>query len=81
MTAKEQLLERVMKPSEAEADETLRLLTIREDPVLRQLDDAPLEDEEISAEEEAAVQYVRHESAAGAPTIPHHEIKRKFGIE
>jgi hypothetical protein len=81
VTAKEQLLERVMKLSEAEADETLRLLAEREDSVVRLLDDAPLEDEEISPEEEAAVQEARDELAAGAPTISHEEIKREFGIE
>ena len=80
MTAKEQLLERVMKLSEAEADETLRLLAARDDPVVRLLDDAPLEDEEISPEEEAAVQEARDELAADAPTIPLDEIKSKYGL-
>jgi len=80
VTAKEQLLERVMKLSEAEADETLRVLAAREDRVVRLLDDAPLEDEEISSEEEAAVQEARDELAAGAPTIPLDEIKHKYGL-
>jgi hypothetical protein len=65
MTAKEQLIERVMGLSEAEADETLRLLSEREDPVVRVLDGAPLEDEEISDEEEAAVAEGRADLAAG----------------
>jgi hypothetical protein len=43
------------------------------------LDSAPLEDEEIAAEEEAAVQEARDELAAGSPTIPFEEIKRKYG--
>jgi hypothetical protein len=34
MTAKEKLLERVTKLSEAEADETLQLLDLRADPVV-----------------------------------------------
>ena len=80
MTAKEQLLERVMRLSEAEADETLRLLEKRDDPMIRVLEDAPPEDEEISPEEEAAVQEARDELAAGAPTIPFDEIKSKYGI-
>lgn len=80
MTAKEKLLKRVTKLSEAEADETLRLLDAREDPVARLLDDAPLEDEQISPEEEAAVREARDELAAGAPTIPHEEIQRKHGL-
>lgn len=77
MTAKEQLLERVMKLSEAEADETLRLLADREDPVLRRLDNAPLEDEEISAEEEAAVAEGRADIAAGR-TVSLDEAMREF---
>lgn len=40
-TAKEKLLERVTKLSEAEADETLRLLDLREDPVVVAFRDAP----------------------------------------
>ena len=40
----------------------------------------PLEDEEISPEEEAAVQEARDELAAGAEPISHEEIKREFGI-
>jgi hypothetical protein len=78
MTAKEKLLERVRRLSEAEADETLRLLEMRDDPVVRLLEDAPPEDEEISEEEEAAVQEARDELAAGAQTISHEEIKREF---
>ncbi|HEX3734374.1 MAG TPA: hypothetical protein VHU86_04395 [Solirubrobacterales bacterium] len=80
MTAKEQLLERVTKLSEEEAEETLRLLEAQEDPMIRMLEDAPLEDEEISVEEEAAVQEARDELAAGAPTIPFDEVKRKYGL-
>jgi hypothetical protein len=81
MTAKEKLLKRVTKLSEAEADETLRLLEDRKDPVARLLDEAVHEDEEISAEEEAAVREARDELAAGEPTISHAEIKRELGIE
>jgi hypothetical protein len=65
MTAKEQLLERVMKLSEAEADETLRLLAKRQDPVVSVLDEAPPEDEEISSGEEEAVAEGRADLAAG----------------
>ena len=81
MTAKEQLLERVRRLSEAEAAETLRLLDARQDPLTRRLEDAPLEDEEIPPEEEAAVQEARDELAAGVPLISHEEIKREFGLE
>jgi hypothetical protein len=81
VTAKERLLDRVRGLSEAEAAETLRLLDARQDPLNRRLDGAPLEDEEISPEEEAAVQQARDELAAGAEPISHEEIKREFGIE
>ena len=80
MTAKEQLLERVRQLSETEAAETLRLLDARQDSLNRRLDDAPLEDEEISPEEEAAVQEARDELAAGADLISHEDIKREFGL-
>jgi len=80
VTAKERLLERVRGLSEAEAAETLRLLDARDDPLNRRLDDAPLEDEDISPEEDAAVQEAREELAAGAELISHEEIKREFGV-
>jgi hypothetical protein len=80
VTAKERLLERVRGLSEAEAAETLRLLDARQDPLNRRLDDAPLEDEDISPEEDAAVREAREELAAGAELISHEEIKREFGI-
>jgi hypothetical protein len=79
VTAKEQLLERVRGLSEVEAAEALRLLDARQDPLSRRLDYAPLEDEEISPEEEAAVQEARDELASGAALISHEEIKREFG--
>jgi hypothetical protein len=82
MTAKEKLREAVEALSEKEAEDALRLLADREDdPLMRRLDNAPLEDEEISEEEEAAVQEARDELQSGAPTISHEEIKREFGIE
>jgi hypothetical protein len=77
VTAKEQLLERVAKLSEAEADETLRLLDEHEDPVIRLLDAAPPEDEEISAEEEAAAAEGRADVAAGR-TVSLDEAMREF---
>ncbi len=77
VTAKEKLLERVTKLSEAEADETLRLLDARDDPVVTLLDNAPLEDEEISAEEEAAAAEGRADIAAGR-TVSLEEAMREF---
>lgn len=80
VTAKERLLARVRGLSEVEAAETLRLLDARQDPLDRRLDDAPVEDEEISPEEEAAVQEAHDELSAGAELISHEEIKREFRI-
>lgn len=77
MTAKEKLRERVEALTEEEAAQALRFLN--EDPLTRLLDSAPLEDEEITAEEDAAVQQARDELAAGVPTIPLEEVKRKHG--
>ncbi len=80
MTAKEQLLKEVSRWSEHEAEIALRAVKQDVDPVIRLLDNAPLEDEEISPEEEAAVQEARDELAAGGSTIPLEEIKRKHGL-
>jgi hypothetical protein len=79
MTAKEKLKATVDRLSEAEAEAALQAIE-QADPVVRRLDDTPLEDEEISPEEEAAVQEARDELAAGVPTISHEEVKREFGI-
>jgi hypothetical protein len=80
MTAKEQLRSLVDELSEQEANEALQLITARRgDDFARRLDSLPEEDEEISEQEEAAVQEARDEIAAGVPLIPFDEIKREFG--
>ena len=76
MTAKEKLLERVTRLSEAEAEETLRLL---EDPVIAAFRDAPEDDEPWTEEDEAAAGEADADFAAGR-TVSHEEIKREFGI-
>ena len=78
MTAKEKLLERVTEFSEAEADETLRLLDMREDPVVVAFRNAPEDDEPWSEEDEAAASEGRAEIAAGR-TVSHKEMLRKHG--
>jgi hypothetical protein len=80
MTAKEKLIERVTKLSEAEADETLRLLDLRADPVVVAFRDAPEDDEPWTEADEAAVAEADVDFAAGR-TVAHEEIKREFGIE
>jgi hypothetical protein len=80
MTAKQKLLERVTTLSEAEADETLRLLDAQADPVVVAFREAPEDDEPWTAEDEAAVAEADADFAAGR-TISHEEIVREFGIE
>ena len=82
MTTREKLHQLVDELPEEELDAALKVIESRaDDPLIRRLDEVPLEDEEISPEEEAAVQEARDELAAGAPLISHEEIKREFGIE
>lgn len=80
MTAKEQLRERVEKLTEDEAAETLRLLDRRSDALTRLLDDAPLDDEPTSPEEEAAVQEAV-EAAARGETITLEELRAELDAE
>jgi predicted transcriptional regulator len=80
MTVKERLHQLVDELSEAEADDALRYVASRrEDPVVRLLDHAPAEDEEISVEEEAAAAEGRADIAAGR-TFSLEEVKREFGL-
>jgi len=53
----------------------------RGDSFARWLDSRPEEDEDISAEEEEAVQEAREEIASGVPLISFEEIKREFGYD
>jgi hypothetical protein len=80
MTAKEKLMERVANLSEAEADETLRLLDMRADPVVVAFRDAPEDDEPWSAADEAAVAEADADLAAGRMTSLE-DFGRKHGIE
>ncbi len=77
MTAKQRLLERVTKLSEAEADETLRLLDAREDPVLVAFREAPEDDEPWTEEDETAAAEGRDDIAAGR-TVSLDEAMREF---
>ena len=82
MTTREKLHRIVDELPEEELDAALRAIETRsDDPLIRRLESAPAEDEEISAEEEAAVQEARDELAKGSPLVSHDEIKREFGIE
>jgi predicted kinase len=81
MTAKEKLRERVEKLSEAEAADTLDYLASRQpgqrDALTVLLENAPLDDEPTTPEEEAAVQIAREELARGE-TVSLDEIRREF---
>jgi hypothetical protein len=80
VTTRERLHQLVDELSEQEAHEALQLITARRgDDFVRWLDSLPEEDEEISEQEEAAVQEARDEIAAGAPLTSVDEIKRELG--
>lgn len=77
MTAKERLLERVMKLSEAEADEALRLLDERDAPVIAAFRDAPEDDEALTPDEEAALGEGREQYRRGE-AVPLDDIRHEF---
>jgi len=80
MTAKEQLRERVERLTEDEAAEALRVLDQRTDALTRLLDDAPLDDEPTTPEEEAAIQEAL-EAAARGETITLEELRAELDAE
>jgi hypothetical protein len=64
---------------ESEIEPVVEFIASRgEDPVLRLLENAPEEDEEISVEEEAAVAESRAELNAGAPTMSVDEFRSRY---
>jgi O6-methylguanine-DNA--protein-cysteine methyltransferase len=80
VTAEEQLRERVERLTDDEAAETLRLLDQRSDALTRLLDDAPLDDEPTTPEEEAAVQEALAAAARGE-TITLEELRAELDAE
>lgn len=79
MTAKELLEQRVAALSEDEAAETLEFLDKFQPPPLIDYGNVPLEDEEISPEEEAAVREAREEFKRGE-TVPWEQVKAELGL-
>lgn len=77
MTAKQQLLERVEAFSEQEAAEALRLWDLRDDPMIAAFRDAPLDDEPVAPEEQAAITEAEADIAAGR-TVSLEEAMREF---
>ncbi|MDQ6777743.1 MAG: hypothetical protein M3071_16385 [Actinomycetota bacterium] len=80
MTAKEKLCERIETLTEEEAAEALRLLDQRSDPLMVLLDNAPLDDEPVTPEEDVAVQEAREEIARGE-TISLEEFRAELDAE
>lgn len=77
MTAKEKLRERIETLTEDEAAEALRLLDQRSDPLTVLLDNAPIDDEPTTPEEEAAAAEGRADIAARR-TIPLEQALREL---
>ena len=77
MTAKERLRERIEMLTEQEAADTLRQLDQRADPLTVLLDNAPLDDEPTTPEEELAVQEAL-EAAARGETISLDELRAEL---
>jgi len=79
MTAKQQLRERIDELTEAEAADTLDYLARRQrrDALTVFLDQAPIDDEPTTEEEERAVQEAREEVARGE-TISLEQLKREL---
>jgi hypothetical protein len=79
MTVKERLHQVVEEMSEEEAEAMLRRVeALRSDPFLRYLDAAPVDDEPVTAEEEALLAEVEADRVAGVPRIPFDDVKRKY---
>ena len=79
MTVKERLHHVVEQMTDEEAEATLRRIDAqRTDPFVRFLDAAPIDDEALTAEEEAAVAETDADRAAGIPPISFDDIKRTY---
>jgi hypothetical protein len=80
MTRRERAHKLIDELPEDRVEDALAALEALEDPVIAAFRDAPLDDEPVSPEEEAAIQEARDELAAGVPTIPLEEVKRKYDL-
>lgn len=78
MTAKKQLRERIETLSKEQAERTLRLLDLEDDPVIVAFRDAPVDDEPWTEQDEAAAAEGRADIAAGR-TVSLDEAMRELG--
>lgn len=82
MTVKDRLHQVINEMSDGEAEVALRRIdAMREDPLVRFFDAAPVDDEPVTAEEQAAVAEVDADRAAGLDSIPFDEVRRRYGQE
>jgi hypothetical protein len=80
MTVRERLHQVVDELSDEQAEAALRRIdALRDDPMVRYMDAAPLDEEPVTAEEAAAVAEAEADRANGVPTVPFDEIKRAYG--
>ncbi|HZT17502.1 MAG TPA: hypothetical protein VFA19_16315 [Gaiellaceae bacterium] len=79
MTVKDRLHRVVDEMTDDEAEATLRRIEVlRSDPFVRFLDAAPIDDEPVTPEEEAAIAEVEADRLAGAPRVRLDDVKRKY---
>lgn len=74
-----QLLDRLAPAQFSAVAQLLEVLATGPEPLLQSLSQAPVEEEEITAETAAALDRARSSLARG-PGIPHEEILREFGL-
>lgn len=77
MTAKEKLREQVEALTEEDASKALRLLELGSEPVVAAFRDAPVDDEPLSREHEAALEQSRSDLRQGK-AVPLDEIRDDF---
>lgn len=81
MTTREKAHQLLDKLPDSELEPVVEFIASRGgDSFARWLDSRPVEDEEISADEIAAIDEAHAELAAGEPTISHEEMKRELGL-
>jgi hypothetical protein len=81
MTTRERAHKLLDELPESEIEPVLEFIaSCGEDPVIAAFRDAPEDDEPWTEEDEAAMAEVEADRAAGVPTIPFEEIKRKYGL-